>query len=110
MAIPSDPGELRRLASTFGGLAHPTRLLILEALRDGQPMSPKQLSGHVTPPTSLANVAHHTRELAGMGALARAGTRPVRGAVEHFYRLSPRGRELVKLMDLLAADGGGRMP
>lgn len=103
MALPEDPGELRRLAATFAGLAHPTRLSILEALREGGPMSPKQLSSCVVPSTSLANLAHHTRELAGMGALLPAGTRPVRGAVEHFYRLSPRGRKLVEVMDRIAA-------
>jgi DNA-binding transcriptional ArsR family regulator len=105
--IPSDPSELRRLATAFGALAHPTRLRILEALRDGGAMSPKQLTDHVTPSTSLANLAHHTRELAGLGALDPAGTRPVRGAVEHFYRLSPRGRELVELVDQLAAQAAG---
>jgi hypothetical protein len=56
----------------------------------------------MTPPASLANVAHHTRELAGLGAVDPAGTRPVRGAVEHFYRLSPRGRDLIELMDRMA--------
>jgi DNA-binding transcriptional ArsR family regulator len=107
MAIPSDTQELRRLAAAFGGLAHPTRLRILDALRHGEPMSPKQLSDVVTPATSLANLAHHTRELAGMGALNPAGTRPVRGAVEHFYRLSPRGRALVELVERLSTQEVG---
>jgi DNA-binding transcriptional ArsR family regulator len=102
VAIPTDPHELRDLAATFGALAHPTRLRILEALRDGDALSPKQLTDRVAPPTSLANLAHHTRELAGLGAVDPAGTRPVRGAVEHFYRLSARGRELVELMDRMA--------
>ena len=107
MAVPTDPRDLRRLAATFGGLSHPTRLLILEALRtSGEPMSPKQLAEAVTPTTSLANLAHHTRELAGLGALKPAGTRPVRGAVEHFYGLTSSGRELVALVDrMIAVDG-----
>ena len=104
MAIPDEPDELRRLAATFGGLAHPIRLSILAALRDGEPMSPKQLCACVSPSTSLPNLAHHTRGLAAVGALDPAGTRYVRGAVEHFYRLSPWGRVMVELADSLSRD------
>lgn len=103
MAVPTDPADLRVVAASFSALAHPTRLGILGHLRDGGVLSPKQLALRVTPPTALANVAHHTRELAALGLVEPAGTRPARGALEHFYRLSPLGRELVELVDRVSA-------
>jgi DNA-binding transcriptional ArsR family regulator len=105
MTIPAEPRDLRRLAATFGSLAHPTRLRILEALRHGEAMSPKQLCEQVAPAAGLANVAHHTRRLAARGAVQPAGTRAVRGAVEHFYRLTPAGRELLEVIDRFAGRG-----
>jgi DNA-binding transcriptional ArsR family regulator len=107
--IPTDPDQLRRVAASFGALAHPTRLQILEELRDGGALSPRQLTDRLTPPVGLANLAHHTRELHARGLLKPAGTRPARGAVEHFYRLSPQGHELVAFVDRVAAQAtGGR--
>lgn len=99
MALPVDPRELASVAASFRGLAHPTRLQILEALRSGDPMSPKQLVEIVEPAITLGTMSHHTRELRSVGLLAEAGTRPVRGALQHFYRLSPRGRELMDLVE-----------
>ena len=107
MPIPTDQRELERLASSFGALAHPTRLRVLGELRDGDALSPRRLAERVTPPTPLANVAHHVRELAARGIVDTAGTRPVRGALEHFYTLSPRGRELLEFVDRLADSDGG---
>jgi nucleoside-diphosphate-sugar epimerase len=34
----------------------------------------------------LTNVAYHVRKLADLGAVALVDSRPVRGALEHFYR------------------------
>jgi DNA-binding transcriptional ArsR family regulator len=103
VAGPTDPADLRTVAASFSALAHPTRLAILGQLRDGGVLSPKLLALRVTPPTALANVAHHTRELATLGLLEPAGTRPARGALEHFYRLSPLGRDLAELVDRVSA-------
>jgi DNA-binding transcriptional ArsR family regulator len=101
MPLPADPHELDRLASGFRGLGHPTRLQILAALRPDGVLSPNQLLPRITPATALANVAYHTRELASLGLLSPAGQRPSRGALEHFYRLSPRGRALIELAERL---------
>jgi DNA-binding transcriptional ArsR family regulator len=101
--LPSEARELERVAASFRGLAHPTRLRILEAVRDRGKLSPAQIVNSLGAQVALANVAHHTRELKDLGLLAAAGTRPVRGALEHFYRLSPHGRELLELADRVAA-------
>src|SRR5690349_2954497 len=103
MPLPSDPGELERVAAAFRALAHPTRLLILEALRRRDVLSPVQLVQGVEGTVPPATVSHHTRELAALGALTPAGTRPAGGALQHFYRLSPLGHELVELVDVLLA-------
>jgi DNA-binding transcriptional ArsR family regulator len=68
-------------------VAHPLRIRILEALTD-----------HVASPNSLAEklemdlsgVAYHTRELDRLGALELVDTGQVRGAIEHFYKATPR--------------------
>src|SRR5215212_7738927 len=99
MALTDDPGRLDRVASSFHALAHPTRLQILAALKGDAVLSPTQLLERVSPSTGLANVAYHTRELAAHGLLTPAGARPARGALEHFYRLSSRGRELIGLAE-----------
>jgi DNA-binding transcriptional ArsR family regulator len=103
MPLPHDPGQLDQVASAFRGLAHPTRLQILEAIDGQAAVSPSQLSERISPATPLANVAYHTRELASLGLLRPAGRRPVRGALEHFYRLSPEGQEMIELVHGLSA-------
>jgi DNA-binding transcriptional ArsR family regulator len=99
MALPRTSNEVERIAAAFRGLAHPTRLRILDALRDGGPLSPSQLAQRIEPTIALGTIAHHTRELTVLGLLKPAGTRAVRGALEHFYKLSPRGRKLLELVD-----------
>jgi DNA-binding transcriptional ArsR family regulator len=108
MPLPDDPGQLDRVASSFRGLAHPTRLRILAALQADAVLSPTQLLTRITTDTGLANVAYHTRELTSLGLLSPAGQRPARGALEHFYRLSPQGRALIELAEHAAALGDGR--
>ena len=99
MALPTDHRQLERIASSFRGLAHPTRLQILRELRSDGALSPAQLVNRVQPRIALGSIAHHTRELRSLGLITPAGTEPVRGALQHFYRLSPRGRELLELVD-----------
>ena len=64
-------------------VSHPLRREILDALADGA-MSPNQLAKKLEQP--LTNVAYHVRKLADLGAVALVDSRPVRGALEHFYR------------------------
>ena len=67
---------------------HPLRLRILDwaaADPDGR-FSPSQLASEFGEP--LGNVSYHVRQLHDQGLLRTAGTRPRRGAVEHYYRAS----------------------
>jgi DNA-binding transcriptional ArsR family regulator len=106
-AVLADYAERERLAASLAGLGHPTRLLILQALRRGRVLSPAQMAP-LEPLSSLAVVAYHARELRDRDLLALARTRQVRGAVQHFYRLSPRGRELLALVERLRSGPAAR--
>jgi DNA-binding transcriptional ArsR family regulator len=70
-------------------LSHPIRLRILAAL-DGREASPVQIADEVGAP--LTHVSFHVRQLADAGLITLTATRPRRGAVEHFYRLTVRAR------------------
>jgi hypothetical protein len=65
---------------------HPLQVSILEhaAASSEDRFSPAQLAVLFDAP--LGNVAYHVRVLHARGLLERAGTKPRRGAVEHFYR------------------------
>jgi DNA-binding transcriptional ArsR family regulator len=102
MPLPSSATQLEEIANSFRGLSHPTRLQILQALRKLGSMSPAQLVPVIEPRIALGSVAHHTRELRDLGLITPAGTEPVRGALQHFYRLSPRGAQLMEFVDQLA--------
>jgi hypothetical protein len=68
-------------------VAHPLRIRILEALTD-HVASPNTLADKFE--TDLSGVAYHTRELDRLGALELVDTGRVRGAIEHFYKATPR--------------------
>jgi DNA-binding transcriptional ArsR family regulator len=68
-------------------VAHPLRIKILEALTD-HIASPNALAEKLD--TGLTNVAYHTRALGRLGALELVDTEPRRGAIEHFYKATPR--------------------
>src|SRR5207248_10727911 len=80
-------------------LSHATRLRTLDTLRDGRRRSPADLAADLGREVTLGNIAYHTRRLAELGLLARAGRRRAGGVIEHYYRLSPRGREAIALVD-----------
>jgi DNA-binding transcriptional ArsR family regulator len=95
--------DIERIAESFRGLAHPTRLQILSVLRAGGQMSPAQMVHEITPRMALGSIAHHTRELRALGLITPAGTEPVRGALQHFYRLSPVGEQFMQFVDQVAS-------
>jgi DNA-binding transcriptional ArsR family regulator len=68
-------------------VAHPLRIKILEALTD-HVASPNAVAE--TLDSSLTSVAYHTRALDRLGALELVDTEPRRGALEHFYKATPR--------------------
>jgi DNA-binding transcriptional ArsR family regulator len=78
------PVDWERLARAT---AHPLRVAVLEilGLDGGRTLSPSDLSLELQIP--LSNTNYHVTELAKAGLIELTGTRPVRGATEHFYRL-----------------------
>jgi len=68
-------------------LAHPIRIHILEELQNRM-ASPSELSketGH-----SVGVISYHANTLASYGCLELVRTEPRRGALEHFFRATPR--------------------
>lgn len=75
-------------AALAARLLHPVQLQIIEAMRwIGRPLSASELVRVFGGEQSLATVAYHVRRLVALEALKPAGQRPVRGAMEKFYRL-----------------------
>ena len=65
--------------------AHPLRLEILRRL--GERASPTELARRMGAP--LGSVSYHVRVLADLGALQLVDQAPRRGAIEHYYALTP---------------------
>ncbi len=68
-------------------VAHPLRIKILEALTD-HVSSPNVVAEKLD--ADLPSVAYHTRALGKLGALELVDTARRRGAIEHFYKATPR--------------------
>ncbi len=84
-----DPSQDRKRfdADLAKALAHPLRVRILEAL-EGRRASPTELVQELEEP--LGNISYHSQVLIGIGCVEEVDTRPVRGAIEHFYTAHPR--------------------
>jgi len=65
-------------------LGHPTRVRILNVLRDRELASPVELSQELGVP--LGTVGYHVRRLEALGFIELARRTQRRGAVEHHYR------------------------
>jgi DNA-binding transcriptional ArsR family regulator len=65
------------------GLAHSLRVRCLALLCD-KPSSPRRLADELD--EGLSQVSYHVNVLLKTGLIEPAGTRPVRGSTEHFYR------------------------
>ena len=83
--------------SVAKALSHPTRIGILDRMEEIGRTSPSQAADGGS--ASLPAVAYHMRELKSAGLIKASGTRPARGAVEHFYELTDRGRAAVRAID-----------
>lgn len=70
-------------------LGHPIRQRILQALNE-EISSPNQIARKIDEP--LSNVSYHVKILVGCDAIELVDTKPVRGALEHFYRATMRAR------------------
>jgi DNA-binding MarR family transcriptional regulator len=69
---------------------HPLALRILEraARVPGDKVSPTGLAAEFD--EKLGNVSYHVRKLAAAGLLRKAGSRTVRGAVQHYYLVADK--------------------
>jgi DNA-binding transcriptional ArsR family regulator len=76
------PGDKRRLLDVAEALRHPTRVRILELMAEGE-RSPAEIAREIG--KEIGHVAYHMRKLIELGAVRETRTRPVRGAIEHFY-------------------------
>lgn len=78
-------------------LSHPLRLEILRQVREADTASPSAIATDVS--RNLSLVAYHVRQLRSAGLLKTAGTRPVRGALEHLYELTDVGSAALNAAD-----------
>jgi DNA-binding MarR family transcriptional regulator len=76
------------------GLVHPTRMAVLREIDRMEEASPRRLADVLD--ESISNIAYHVRALHRAQLLREARTAPRRGAVEHFYRLTPRAKRQVR--------------
>jgi DNA-binding transcriptional ArsR family regulator len=77
----------QRESRMMKALSHPLRHRILEELNE-EASSPSDLAVKLDEP--LGNVSYHVKALAKLDAIELVGTKPVRGAVEHFYKATMR--------------------
>jgi DNA-binding transcriptional ArsR family regulator len=68
-------------------MGHPLRASILRILAD-RTASPAEMARELD--EELSNVSYHTKQLVGFECAELVSTRPVRGALEHFYRATER--------------------
>lgn len=82
--------DRREVARTnrITAMSHPLRARILRVLFEREVMSPAELSRQLH--AKLSDVSYHVRALVKLGCAEEVGTRPVRGALEHFYRAIER--------------------
>lgn len=68
-------------------MSHPLRAAILRTLVE-RTASPAEMARELE--EELSNVSYHTKQLVGFECAELVSTRPVRGALEHFYRATER--------------------
>jgi DNA-binding transcriptional ArsR family regulator len=96
--------ERDRDQTLFEALRHPLRRALLRRyLQSERAVSPKELAA--LEGQSLSGTSYHVRVLLECGAIEIATERPVRGAMEHFYRPSPRLKEAPRVLASLGLEG-----
>jgi predicted transcriptional regulator len=81
---PGQQQKSKEQAESLGAIvSHALRRRLWDAIAE-RPISPRELADQLGEPVN--DVAYHVRVLRDMGVIEPAGTRPVRGATQHFYR------------------------
>lgn len=89
---------INNIIQIFTELSHPVRVRALLYIREHKQASPVQMAGPLG--VSLGTIAYHIRVLEGkMGMIELKSETRVRGAVEHTYRLTTKGRRILKIVD-----------
>jgi DNA-binding transcriptional ArsR family regulator len=91
-------------------LRHPLRREILREMAAEEAISPREIANGLDQP--LSNVSYHVRVLADCSAIALVNTKPVRGSMQHFYRIAieaPWARQVLGL-DPKTDDPAGESP
>lgn len=71
-------------------IVHPVKVLIIEAMEwVAVPLSPRDLDRIFDEQFGVSLISYHMNTLAEIGAVEIVRQRPVRGAIETFYALSP---------------------
>ncbi len=84
-ALPRQPETSSIDVRVVKALSHPTRVQILNLLRERELVSPVQLAGELG--IALGTVGYHVRRLEQLGFIELAKQTQKRGAVEHHYRV-----------------------
>ncbi len=95
--LASQPGGGRISRELLRGVAHPLRRQVLRTLHEvGEARSPAELAQAFDLPVS--HVSYHVKVLRECGSVALTDTRPVRGALEHFYASTVAENESVNVI------------
>jgi len=80
-------GSRKAAENRIKAMSHPLRASILRILAD-RTASPAEMARELD--EELSNVSYHTKQLVEFECAELVSTRPVRGALEHFYRATER--------------------
>ncbi len=94
--------DLEAAARTLRAVAHPIRLRALGLFHDAD-LSPVALARLMDEPrVSVGALAYHVQRLAAADLIALSQTIQRRGAVEHRYSLTVRGRAVARIVQELS--------
>jgi DNA-binding transcriptional ArsR family regulator len=97
------PDDADYVAALLRAVAHPARVLALREFTKSE-LSPVELTKLLDrPKLTLGVVAYHVRCLASAELIDLSHTIQRRGAIEHRYAITERGRSMAKALDRLAA-------
>lgn len=85
--MPSKTERRKAGQNRIKAMSHPLRASVLRILAE-RTASPAEISRELG--EELSNVSYHTKQLVEFECAELVNTRPVRGALEHFYRATER--------------------
>jgi DNA-binding transcriptional ArsR family regulator len=83
---PTSDKDSSETSQLLVALGHPLRRQILRLMASEERVSPRDLSRTLGRP--LSNLSYHIRVLLECGAIELVDMQPVRGSMQHFYRVA----------------------